>query len=298
MSSVVCIGTFDGVHLGHAEVIGTTVSLARERGLTAAVLTFDRHPMETLAPGRAPQSIAPLSSDLKQIQALGADLAVVLTFDQSLSEVPAQTFYQQSMVEALGANAVVMGHDFAFGHGREGTANWLQSRIETIVIGPLLMDGDRVSSTAIRTAIAEGRVADAACKLGRPFGLSGVIVRGNRIGSEIGFPTANLIVEPKQVVPADGVYAGEAVVAERRYLAAIGVGMRPTVGGTHRTIEAYLLDYEDGDLYGRHMELSFAARLRDEVRFDSLEALKDQMANDIAAVRENAIARPSVIRSR
>lgn len=297
MRSIVCIGTFDGVHLGHAEVIRTTVSLARERGLTAAVLTFDRHPMETLAPDRAPLSIAPLSSDLDRIRSLGADLAVVLTFDRALSELTASTFFERTMIEALGAEAVVVGHDFAFGHDREGTGDWLRSRIETQVVGPLLMDGERISSSAIRAAISDGRVKDAAAKLGRPFSLSGLIVRGNQLGSKLGFPTANLVVEPKQVIPGDGVYSGEARLNGERYLAAIGIGARPTVGGTSRTTEAHLLDYAGGPLYGRHMELSFGTRLRDELHFDSLEALTSQMARDVAAVRENAHPSDSVIRS-
>ncbi|MBV6457775.1 MAG: Riboflavin biosynthesis protein RibF [Fimbriimonadaceae bacterium] len=296
--SVVCIGTFDGVHLGHAEVIGTTVRLARERGLSAVVMTFDRHPMETLAPDRAPLVIASLSSDLKQIRGIGADISLVLAFDSALSELPAQTFFEDIMRGALGAEAVVMGHDFAFGHGREGTGEWLKSRIETVVVGPLLMEGERISSTAIRTAVSEGRVTDAATKLGRLFSLSGIIVRGNRIGSSIGFPTANLVVEPKQVIPGDGVYSGEASLGDASYLAAIGIGMRPTVGGSHRTIEAHLLDYRGGDLYGRHMELSFGMRLRDEAHFESLEALSAQMERDVALVRENAPGFPSVIRSR
>jgi riboflavin kinase/FMN adenylyltransferase len=299
LSSVVCIGAFDGVHLGHASVIRQTVDLARQQDCSACVLTFDRNPLETLAPERAPLSVAPLASDLEQFRLLGVDLTVVLPFTRELSQVTAQDFFDHVLIDALGAQIVVVGHDFGFGRGREGNGKWLEERIDTKVVGPLLLDGERISSSAIRQAIAEGHVEYADRLLGRPFALSGTVVKGQQIGQAIGYPTANLAVEQRQVIPADGVYSGIATVDGTQFLAAIGIGMRPTVGGTHRTIEAHLLDFGGRSIYGRHLELAFRSRLRSEVHFHSVEELAEQMAKDVEQVRaENADGSEHVMKSR
>lgn len=280
--SVVCVGTFDGVHLGHRKVIQRAVEASRDAELPSVLVTFDRHPAHILAPDRCPQAIAPLGDNLEQFEAIGVAIAVVLAFDFGLSQTPAQTFLASYLVEALKAQKLVVGHDFAFGKGREGTPEWLQSRIETEIVPPFELDGNRVSSSAIRQAVAEGRVEDVSRLLGRPFQVSGVVVAGERLGRKLGYPTLNLARSVDQATPADGVYAGYARTSHGRSRAAVSIGMRPAAGGTRRTIEAYLLDYPGDSLYGEHVRLELCQRLREERDYPNLEALAAQIKLDVA----------------
>ncbi|HRF59877.1 MAG TPA: riboflavin biosynthesis protein RibF [Fimbriimonadaceae bacterium] len=288
--AVVCIGTFDGVHLGHRAVIAAAVKQASEAEIPGIVVTFDRHPAATLAPERCPPSIASLEDSLREMEGLGVALAVALPFDRTLADTSAEHFLEM-LRETLHASRLVIGHDFAFGRGREGNAEWLCARMPTTVVPPFSLDGVRVSSSAIRQAVAEGRIEDAARLLGRPFAIDGIVVGGAKLGRTLGYPTLNLVRAIRQVTPADGIYAGWAETPIGGYLAAISIGFRPTVGGSQRTIEAYLLDYPGDSLYGKPVRLAFDRRLRDEVRFESLEALKDQMARDVAEVGAMATSR-------
>ncbi|MFQ3586394.1 MAG: bifunctional riboflavin kinase/FAD synthetase [Fimbriimonadaceae bacterium] len=282
--AVVCIGTFDGVHLGHRAVISQAVDLAEERRLPAVLVTFDRHPLAIIRPEAVPQAVANLDQNVRQFEELGIAVTVVLPFDEELRETAAEHFFARVLRQALRAEHVVVGHDFAFGKGREGTASWLSERLPTTVVDALERNGRRVSSSEIRRAVANGDVAEAALLLGRPFELSGIVVRGQRLGRELGYPTANLARSGNTVVPANGIYAGEATTRFGRYRAAISVGVRPTVSEQGaRTIEAHLIDYPGTGLYGQHVRLTFERRLRDEQRFDSVEALKEQMAADVAS---------------
>jgi riboflavin kinase / FMN adenylyltransferase len=292
-SAVVCIGTFDGVHLGHRAVISAAVDQAREQELPAILLTFDRHPAAVLAPDRCPKPISPLSANLATFEELGVALAVVLRFGPKLSQTSAGDFLQQVLLDKLRASCVVVGHDFAMGRGREGTTTWLAERISTTVLPPYEIEGARVSSSAIRAAVAEGRVAEAARLLGRPFEIQGVVVPGQRLGRQLGYPTANLARSFDGVLPADGVYAGRARTPMGDYEAAIGIGVRPTVGGGPRTIEAYLIDYPGDSLYGRPVALEIHHRIREEQHFDSLEALKERMALDVEESRRLLTFGPS-----
>ncbi len=282
--AVACLGTFDGVHSGHRQVIGTAVQRAKERGLPCILVTFDRHPAATLAPERCPKSIAPLAANIKAFESLGVSVAVILPFSRSLSETPAQVFLDQVLIGETKAELLVVGHDFAFGKGREGTTEWLKSRIETEVIPPFELDGHRVSSSEIRRAIGSGDVEHANKLLGKPFCLMGVVVSGQRLGRQLGFPTINLARSYDGVLPKDGIYGGTAETNQGTYRAAISIGMRPTVDGDARTVEAYLLDYPGVEIYGSSVDLHFLQRLRDEERFDSLDALKVQMAQDVVQV--------------
>ncbi len=283
---LVCVGTFDGVHLGHQEVIRQAVLHAREAQEPAILVTFDRHPAAVLAPDRCPPVIASIPANLRMFESLGVALTVMLPFTRELSQTSAQDFYDHIMVEKLRASAIVVGHDFAFGHGRQGTPDWLRERIETTVVPPFELDGLRVSSSAIRSAILEGQVENARRWLGRPFELFGVVVPGQRLGRTIGFPTANLARSFNQAVPANGVYACEAQTDFGTFKAAVGVGVRPTIENDGaRTIEAYLIDYSGESLYGTSMSLRFLKRLRNEERFDSIEALKIQMESDVQETR-------------
>jgi riboflavin kinase/FMN adenylyltransferase len=290
-SSVGCLGTFDGVHMGHRQVISTAVSRAKARGLPCVLVTFDRHPAAILAPDRCPPSIAPLSSNLKAFEELGVSVALILPFTKQLSETHADDFLQNVLIGEAKTDLLVVGHDFAFGKDREGNPAWLQSRIETEVIQPFEIDGSRVSSSLIRKAIAEGDMEPATRWLGRPFAINGFVVSGQRLGRELGYPTINLARSYDGVLPADGIYAGFAQTNQGRFKAAISLGMRPTVDGSHRTVEAFLLDYPGTEIYGSSVELEFHRRLRGEEKFDSLEALKIQIAKDVDLVANDIALR-------
>ena len=253
--STVCIGVFDGVHLGHRAVIGEAVSRARAGGRPAVVVTLDRHPISVLAPERKPKMILPLQESLAKIAAIGVDVCAVAAFDRDLSTMTAESFFQDYLVRKLGAVEMVVGHDFAFGHKRQGTPEWLAERLPTHVHPPLEMDGNRISSSLIRAAISEGRLSDARRMLGSDYRLLGIVIRGQRLGTQLGVPTANLLPLYDQVLPSAGIYAGRAHCDGRDYSAAISVGWRPTVSDAGFAIEAHLMDYSGAELYGRNVSL-------------------------------------------
>lgn len=281
----VCIGTFDGVHLGHQELIRRAVAAARAHDAPAVLVTFDRHPLATLRPEACPPALASLDCNLEQIAAHGIALTVVLAFDEALSLWTAERFLDEVLVGSLRTGRLVVGHDFAMGHGRTGTAGWLSGHLPTEIVEPVLLGEERVSSSAVRRAVTEGDVARARRLLGRPFELSGIVVGGEKLGRKLGYPTANLALTGNQVTPPDGVYAGRAQTVAGDYAAAISLGTRPTVDGECRAIEAYLLDYPGQPLYGTPLRLSLLARLRGQVRFDGVEQLVDQMGRDVDQTR-------------
>lgn len=283
--SIVCIGTFDGVHLGHRFLISHAVKEAREAELPAILVTFDRHPAAVLAPERCPQAISSLYQNLAAFEGLGVAVAVILEFDRALSQTSAEAFLQQVVLDKLQGVEMVIGHDFAFGQGRQGTPEWLQGRIKTHSVPPLMLEGRRVSSSEIRLAVTEGRMEDASRRLGRPFEVTGVVITGQKLGRQLGFPTINIARSFDQVTPADGVYAGVCRTPHGAFKAAINIGMRPAVGGSSRTIEAHLLDYTGETLYGCAVSLGIQMRLREERRFPSLAALGQQMTRDVEEVR-------------
>jgi riboflavin kinase/FMN adenylyltransferase len=283
-SADVCIGTFDGVHLGHQEVVSTAVRKARAAQRPCVLVTFDRHPAAVLAPARKPPAVATLAQNLAMFERLGVPVCLVLHFDRSLSNVTAQQFLDEILVGKLRAAEVVVGHDFAMGKGREGTPEWLGQRIQTTVVPPFEIEGRRVSSTEVRRSVAEGDVETAARLLGRHFAVQGVVVPGMRLGRKLGFPTANIARSTEQVAPKFGVYAGVCRVAGSSYRAAVNYGTRPAVGGSASTLEAHLLDYAGSELYGQAVELSLVRRLRDEQDFPDLESLSRQIGLDVAEV--------------
>lgn len=284
-ASIVCLGTFDGVHLGHQRVISEAVAQARAAGLPCIVVTFDRHPAATLAPDRCPPAIASLEQRLERITELGPAATIILPFDQQLANTSAQDFLDQVLVEKLKATAIVAGNDFAIGKGREGTPHWLHQHLPTTILEALLVDGARVSSSAIRSAVAAGDVALAHRLMGHAFAIPGIVVGGQKLGRTLGFPTANIARSFLQVMPTDGVYAGVARTDLGSFLAAVSIGTRPTVPGAGRSIEAYLLDFPGESLYGKEIEVAFRFRLRDELRFDNLDALRVQMVEDTEQTR-------------
>lgn len=283
--SVVCIGTFDGVHLGHRRVIESAVDLARSLESPPILVTFDRHPAAVLAPGRKPAAISSIAGNLRIFESLGIALALVMPFDQALADTPAPEFFEEILQGKLRAESVVVGYDFAFGKDRQGTPEWLKDRVATTVVPPFEIDGARVSSSAIRAAIQSGDFAVANRLLGRAWAIVGIVVPGQKLGRTLGFPTINLARSFEQAMPPDGVYAGKCETPFGEFGAAISIGKRPTVGGAERTIEAYLLDYPGESLYGRSVRLRFLERIRNEEAFESLEALTVHMRRDVEKVR-------------
>ncbi len=294
--SVVTIGAFDGVHLGHREVLRLVNDLARARDLEAAVLTFDRHPAQVVRPESAPKLLNTLEQRLELLDATGlVDVVWPLTFDESRSNETAEQFVEEILVGQLHARLVVVGADFHFGHRRGGNVALLERMgvehgFEVIGLGlvsPEGVGGEPVSSTRIRRLLADGDVASAASLLGRPHAVRGTVETGDKRGRDLGFPTANLAVAPELCLPADGIYAGTFSGADRIvYPAAISLGRRPTFyeDAPVPLLEAYLLDFS-GDLYGQAAEISFVERLRGEERFDSIEALIEQMQRDVEVTR-------------
>ena len=283
--AVVCIGTFDGVHLGHQQVIRTAVDRAKQLEIPVIVVTFDRHPAVILNPSRAPKAIASLKMNLEQLQLHGVGLTVVAPFNAWLSRMSAQEFLDSILLEKLKATCLVVGHDFAMGNGREGNTEWLQKHLSTVIVPPFEIDGARVSSSAIREAIGAGDLDTANKQLGRGFEVQGFVEHGQKLGRELGFPTANIARSFDQVMPRDGVYASFFFVDGHRYNCALAIGTRPAVGGTSRTIEAHLLNYPGDSLYGQNVRLQLEKYLRPEANFESLDALKEQMSKDVESVR-------------
>jgi riboflavin kinase/FMN adenylyltransferase len=289
--SVVTIGSYDGVHRGHQLIIGKAVERARQLGVPAVVVTFDPHPMEVIRPGTHPPLLAPHPFRAELLAALGVDAVLVLPFTTAFSP---PEFVVKVLVEKLHAHTVVEGPNFRFGHRAAGTVDTLAELGETYGFEVLVFDlfergpagGSRpYSSTLTRRLIAEGDVAGAAVVLGRPHVVQGEVVHGARRGRELGFPTANLDTVPHSAIPADGVYAGWLTADDERMPAAISVGTNPQFDGTERTVEAYALDRTDLDLYDRLVTVEFLAYLRGQETFDSIEALKVRMAEDVARAR-------------
>ena len=275
------VGTFDGVHLGHRALISRTTEEAKRREQPAVIVTFDRHPATVLAPDRVPPQIGTLEQNVINMRQAGASVCVILPFDKALSEVSAQAFFDTILTGCLRANQIVMGDDFAFGHGREGTPEWLTERIETVIVPKILLKNQRVSSSLIRKAVKDGDVEQAASYLGRAFSIAGVVVSGHKRGRDLGYPTLNLARSTNGLVPKEGVYAGSCRTPIGTFRAAISVGRNETFGQNPVTIEAYLLDYPGDEIYGAPVELSFETFVREQAKFDNMDELKMQMAQDV-----------------
>jgi riboflavin kinase/FMN adenylyltransferase len=289
VDTAVTIGVFDGVHIGHRQVISDLIMLAASSRISPAIVTFNPHPLSILAPERAPKMLTSVDQRIDQFRQLGVEFAGVLDFPD-IRHLLASQFCEEVLFQALRAKRVIVGADFRFGRDRGGDAKLLADEGERLGFEVSVVDlfGYRdgvVSSTRIRQLLSDGRVEEAAALLGRPYELAGPVVEGERRGGSIGFPTANIAITPERQLPGRGVYAGQAAVGDEIHLAAINVGTRPTFDGQGTTIEAYLLDYS-GDLYGRFLAIDFRARLRDEVRFDGVEALTSQIRRDVERVRE------------
>jgi riboflavin kinase / FMN adenylyltransferase len=296
VGSVVTIGVFDGVHRGHRGVVTRAAGHARRLGLPLVVVTFDPHPLTVVRPEHAPSLVSTLGHRIHLLADAGADAVLVLRFDAERARQSADEFVREIVVDALRARMVVVGDDFRFGHRAVGDVELLQelgSRWGFAVdpVEPINDPGrHRWSSTYIRDRIASGDVDEAWRALGHPFRVEGVVVRGDRRGRALGYPTANVPPTEGFVVPADGVYAGWLSRLDEpgapRMPAAISVGTNPTFHGTARRVEAYVLDRDDLELYDVPVAIEFAARLRGMERFDSVDELVAQMAKDVDAARQ------------
>ncbi len=295
-SSAVTIGVFDGVHRGHQRIVARAAEAAAAHGLPLVVVTFDPHPDEVVRPGSHPPLLCTVRRRAQLMAELGADAVCVLPFTLDFSRLGPDEFVRVVLAERLHARWVVVGENFRFGHRAAGDVALLTElgdKYDFTAEGvPLLTeDGVRISSSLIRERLAAGDVAGAARALGRPHRVEGVVVRGAQRGRTLGIPTANLETAPHTAIPADGVYAGwlasldEGGLETERWPAAISVGTNPTFDGQHRVVEAYALDRDDLDLYGVHVAVDFAARLRGMDKFDSVDALIAQMHLDIAEAR-------------
>ena len=289
---VLSVGVFDGVHIGHQRVLGRAVERAKALGAPAVVFTFHPHPLAVLRPQETPPRIQTFGRKLDLMREIGI-AAVIWPHDSAvILAMPPQEFFEKVVCDALAARAVVEGGDFRFGTGAGGDRRMLESLarergIEVEFVGEMLVGGERVSSTRIRRLIAADNVAEAARCLGRPYRFQGTVVEGHHRGAKLGYPTIN-IESPRFLVPAEGVYAGRALVLDKSYPAAISVGRMPTFQAQHPlVVEAFLLDFE-GELYGEQAALDFLEYLRPQQAFADAEALKRQMAADCERVRDIA----------
>ncbi|MDY6833827.1 MAG: bifunctional riboflavin kinase/FAD synthetase [Chloroflexota bacterium] len=283
------IGVFDGVHLGHQHLISILKQHAEARGYVPGVVTFRSHPQQILFPNNSVIYLSSLEDRIRRLHDLGIDLVVPLSFTMDLAKTPAHTFVSL-LKEYLDVSLLVVGPDFALGRGREGDITTLTSLGHELGFGvevaaPLVLDGEVVSSTLIRQAVAAGDVTKVKKLLGRPHTLNGEVVHGDSRGRTIGFPTANLEINSDQAVPANGVYATKAFVEQQVYSSVTSIGNRPTFGGLKRTIEVYLLDFQ-GELYNSKLCIELLKRLREEQRFSSKEELVAQIECDVEQARE------------
>jgi riboflavin kinase/FMN adenylyltransferase len=288
------LGSYDGVHLGHHKIVDHLIGVKNERFLSRSlVITFHPHPQEVLRRNDSEiQLLTTIDERLKLLAVTGIDEVLVLEFSKEFSQTPYEQFFRKTLVERIGVEAMVVGFNHAFGKNREGDTEHLKQlaskeAVYVEEVEPLIIDGISVSSTKIRHALLEGNISTANHYLGRRYGIEGVVVKGDAIGRELGYPTINLSMQQNKLIPADGVYSGMTTIDGISYPAAISIGTRPTVTDSReRVVEAFLLDFS-GDLYEKKVILGFHNFLRSQIKFDSLEELRKQISLDVVAVRSD-----------
>jgi riboflavin kinase/FMN adenylyltransferase len=293
-SQKVClaIGFFDGVHLGHQQIIRQTIADARKHGALALVITFDQHPNAIVAPARVPPLIYSLPQKLRTIESLGPEATLLIHFDKAFSQKTGEAFIRELAAAWCGIQSICVGADFTFGSKRGGNVELLKKlgtelKFSVHGMAAVSLDGKIVRSTRIREAISAGDLDAASQMLGRAYSIAGRVIEGDKLGRQLGFPTANL--DPSGLaLPPSGVYAIHAIVGGKTHRAVLNIGTRPTLNNPNPPIrvEAHLLDFT-GDLYGEELEIIFAEKLRDEQKFPSLDELKAQIARDIQRARES-----------
>lgn len=290
-SRVLAIGNFDGVHLGHRALLERLAADARRLGLPAAVMTFEPHPRELFAPDQAPARLTSLREKLALLESCGVEEVFLLHFSRKLAGLTAEEFIERGLVQGLGVRHLIIGDDFRFGKGRAGNFAMLQAAGQQHGFGVEAMhtieiNGERVSSSAVRDVLGVGDLAHAARLLGRPYNISGRVIHGNKIGRKLGFPTANIQLKRKRVA-LTGVFAATVSGLDKRFLpGAASLGVRPTLGqGLRPVLEVHLFDF-DREIYGSHVSVHFLHKLRDEAKYASLEALTAQIARDVQATQD------------
>jgi riboflavin kinase/FMN adenylyltransferase len=282
--SVVTMGNFDGIHLGHQALIGGAVSDARRLGMPSIVLTFEPHPLKALAPGRAPKLLLAHKDKIQMLQNFGVDIVAVQHFDLNFARVSAEDFVRGLLVARLKVKRIWVGMDLRFGQGRKGSIDDLRRwggalGFEVAVVEPILVNGTRVSSSGIRELIGAGRVDEVKPMLGRYHFVSGKVTEGQRRGRELGFPTANLAVRT-EVLPLDGIYATLFQLGNRTLPSVSSIGLNPTFGAGPRTVESYVMNFNEM-VYGEAVRLSFIKRIREEKKFASAAELVAQIHDDV-----------------
>ena len=278
------IGVFDGVHLGHQYLISQLTEHTRRQNLLSGVVTFRQHPREVLSPQTKLPYLTSLAEKVSLLKNEGVDAVITLSFTRELARLSVRQFVSL-LKKYLRMRGLIIGPDFVLGRNREGNADTLRKlgqdmSFRVTVIPPVRVNDEMVSSTAIRDALADGDMKKVASLIGRSFSLQGRVTTGAGRGSELGFPTTNLDIDPKQALPAEGVYATWAHIDDKAYQSMTNIGRRPTFGGNGRTVETYILNYQ-GNLYGRELKIDIVERLRGEKRFDTVEELKKQIAEDV-----------------
>jgi len=285
---VLTIGNYDGVHIGHRTIIEIVKGKAREMVGTPMLMTFYPHPLHILRPDKELPSITPIEEKKRLIEEAGIEVLLILSFTADLSQLTPEAFVREVLIEKLGIKGLVVGYDFKFGRGGRGDIEGIMKYAQAYgffaqVASPVTIGGEKVGSNKIRKLLQTGEVDKANLLLGRPYMISGEVVRGAGRGRAFGFPTINLRTD-FDLVPPNGVYVSEALIGGKRLQSATNVGYNPTFGGQERTIETFIFDY-DGDLYGEHVRLFFHVKLREEVRFEHVSELQKQIERDVEAAR-------------
>ncbi|MDR2861146.1 MAG: bifunctional riboflavin kinase/FAD synthetase [Syntrophobacterales bacterium] len=286
----ITIGNFDGVHIGHRCIFKQVQSEARQAGAKAVVITFDPHPKMILHPERRPfYLIATVEEKMALLEEAGIDAVLLIPFSLDYAKITAQSFVHDILWQRLHVRKIFIGHDYTFGHGKEGNQKFLEEYgqslgFSTSVINAVKMSGTIISSTLIRHCILDGDVRQAMAFLGRPYNIKGIVAKGYGRGNNLGFPTANL--EPEKVLlPKEGVYAAWVILENRRFDAVLNIGCNPTFSNDHLTIEVHLLDFRE-ELYGKSLQVYFVDRLRGEIKFTTPEALASQIGQDAALAKK------------
>lgn len=282
LPKALAIGNFDGLHLGHQALLSKLVDVAKENQLIPAVMTFEPHPREFFMPHNAPERLSSMREKLEYFEEAGVEDIYVCRFNHAFSAISAQDFMQKVLRDALNANTILVGGDFCFGAKRQGTVqSFIDSGFDLVDFPPIVVKGERVSSTLVRNALKNGELAQASQFLGRPYSISGKVVHGAKLGRQLGFPTANVHMRHER--PAlTGVYA----VKLDGLNGVANLGVRPTIAGVPKLmLEVYVFDF-DGDLYDKHVHVQFFHKVRDEMKFDGLEALKFQIGRDVQVAKD------------
>lgn len=288
--TAIALGNFDGVHKGHQEVIGLAIKKAREKGLKSAVFTFSNHPRNMLAGKQVVENIVDPKEKIRLIDALSVDYFFCLPFDLQIQNTSPRDFLQGLLIDKLRMKEACCGFNYRFGKDGAGSPGTLRELSWELGFGlemldPYLIDGVLVSSSLIRQLIKEGNMEQCARYLGRRYALEGKVIQGNRLGRTISFPTSNVVIDPEMTAPADGVYVSRCRVGGLWHNSVTNVGNRPTIGDGVRAMETYIFDFES-DIYGREIRVEFLKKIRDEIKFESVEALSKQIKKDCLTARE------------